>query len=592
MKYRNCIKWAVVLLLLLVCAISLFSCKNNESPNVDNPPKPTDTSEPAVKNPPRRDISKYKYNLYISGSDEEIGQVITSMEELDTFLKNRYIDIYVETSYGKSRLKSLPLIYDDKFFENNNLIVCISKRGDLILYNDVYYLYGNNAQIDVVFKYVDNKDLYPIEDFKNYSSSVVFEVSKDVCDSDTKVDFLIFDKLVDPLTSPNEWISENLNTEYNYSFPKYYPDEFYNIAIMGFLCDTDKIEEYLNNGFKKEYNGLTPPIYMFIQHFDVDQKEFSKINDKMREYNNKYGNVYLVYDYTDINLLFLDKEVDVRKRLCKENYIYCDGAFYDYMASDIIVFKGQTHTFKEWCWIFFEDMELYNEFLYYADLKAYTTFKYQMLKSESFSGLLDKDQEENDEYYAEARRSFTFLKKKLQNENRLIYSYQGDLEGYYKCNLVRDVFFLVREVYEYYDNYYLNKTSAKEMNYLPIVYHLIKDMNLKARKEEFRQINEYAIEIEGHFLDLKEFEYLFGNYDEETLKKELKYPTVFYFEGKLYDLEDLQDADSALLDKMGAGTEFKDYLTDLKRMRVYKESEELYGELVDGWLEKYYGIKD
>ncbi|MBQ7968588.1 MAG: hypothetical protein IJ292_02070 [Clostridia bacterium] len=598
MKYRNCIKWAVVLLLLLVCAISLFSCKNNESPNVDNPPKPTDTSEPAVKNPPRREISKYRYDLYISRSDKEIVEVITSTEELENFLNNKDIDINALSTYTKYKLYDLKFNYSESFFENNNLIVCISKRGDFILYGDIFHLYGNKEQIDIVFRYVNNNSY---SEFNGHSSSVVFEVSKDVCDRDTKVDIKIFEELVDPLTYPDQWISEKLNTQYNYSFPKYYPDEFYNIAILGFLCDTDKVDEYLNNGFKKEYNGLTPPIYMFIRHLNVDRQEFLKTSNKLNDYNLKYEGNYPEYNAHHINIMFSCDEIDVRKQLCKDNYVYCGGVFYDYMESDLIFFKDQAHTFKEWCWIFFEDMELYNEFLCYADSKAYARFKYEMLKPGSFSEILDKAQEENNVYKDKIRRSFTVLEHKIENENKLVYnSKKGELSRYYDGKLVNNgfpsVFFRVKEVREYYYNNYLYKTSAEELNYLPTAYYLIRDLNLKARTEEFRQENEYRItttdDMTRFFLDLKHFEYLFGNYDEETLKKELKYPTVFYFEGKLYDLEDLQDADSALLDKMGAGTEFKDYLTDLKRMRVYKESEEVYGELVDGWLEKYYGIKD
>ncbi|MBQ7968941.1 MAG: hypothetical protein IJ292_03880 [Clostridia bacterium] len=489
MKYRNCIKWAVFLLLLLVCATLLFSCKNNESPNVDNTQNPTDTSEPDESTSSKNDETKYEP---IESTDES----------------------------------------------------------------------GND----------------------------------DISLEDITVDDLI-----------NVWIRNNLSVEYNNFETKYYPDEFYNISTLGFLCDTNKIDEYLNNGFWKEYNGLTPPIYMFIRHLNVGREEFSRINNVLRNYNSKYRNIYSVYDDTEIELLFSSNEFDVRKQLCKDNYVYCGGVFYDYMESDIIVFKDQARTYREWYTIFSEDMELYDDFLCYADSKAYARFKYELSKEESLLKKYQIELKNGDDYYPEyykIYRNYNILNQRMQYYGtKLIQSSsgKGEMDRYYGDKILDNgfpvVFFRKREVKNYYDNNYLNKTSAEELNYLPTAYYLIRDLNLKDRKEEFRQENEFRMITDDNgiilnFLDLKEFEYLFGDYDEETLKKELKYPTVFYFEGKLYDLEDLQDADSALLDKMVAGTEFKDYLTDLKRMRVYKESEELYGELVDGWLEKYYGIKD
>ena len=296
---------------------------------------------------------------------------------------------------------------------------------------------------------------------------------------------------------------------------------------------------------------------------------------------------------------------------CKNNYVYSDGEFSDSTKSDIdefiepdidvITYNNQFHTFSEWCWIFFEDMELYDEFLCYADSEAYAKFKYELLKTGIVSELLDENKDANYMQYDEVRIKLTLLEQRIEYGNVLIFSNskKGDLIRYYDSKIIDNgfpsVFYRKTEVREYYFNNYLYKTNAEEMGYLPTSYYLIRDMNLKSRTEEFRQENEYRIttteDITRYFIDWKDFDLLFGDYDEETVKKELKRPTVFYFDGKLYDLEDLQTADSALLNKMGAGAEFKDYLTDLKKMRVFKEAEAEYGELVDGWLEKYYGIK-
>lgn len=599
-------KRTIILLLFLVYSTLLFGCKNNEEPNVDDKENPSNTLENVLEitapkpqqNTPPREICEYSYELYVSGSDEEVAQVITSTKELKEFLDNKNIKKNIALPAVPNYLGKLRNNYGDRFFKNNNLIICISKRKDLVLYGDISRVYGNNEQIEILFEEVKNKDLYKS---LTLSSSVVFEVSKDICNKDTAVSFMLREKKEDSLTFPSEWISQNLNSEYNTSAPKYYPDRFYNISILGFLCDTDKIDEYLNNVFWKEYNGLTPPIYMLIRYLNVDYNEFLEINNKLRDYNFKYGDFYPVYDYSDIGVLFAGNELDVRKKLCKNNYVYCSGAFYDFMDSDMIIYKDQAHTFKEWCWIFFEDMELYDEFLCYADSKAYARFRYELLKEGGLLEFLGKDENGNYIRNDEAQKNFTVLSHRIEYGNSLINSYakKGEISRYYNSKIINSgfsgVFFRIKEVGEYFFNNFLYKTNADELDYLPTAYYLIRDMNLKSRTEEFRKENEYRIttteEMTRYFLNWKEFELLFGDYDEDTLRRELKNPTVLYFGGKLYDLEDLQNADSVLLDKLGASTEFKDYLTDLKKMRVFKESEEVYGSLVDGWLEKYYGRK-
>ncbi len=598
---------ALVLVMFLLCAVLLFGCnadmQGDGVETTGNTDKGLETEPPAsfpVK--PPADITEYEGEIYLSGSDKEVARVITSVKQLNEFLLDDSITTGTANETVKDYLGKVGEYYGDLFFLKKNLIVCISKKGDTVCYGQVNRFYGNSESIEILFDNVYNKEYYGLREF--YSSAVVFEVPKDLCNENTAVTFMTKERKADPLTSPDKWIADNIDKDYHTTGERYFPDEFYNIAIMGFLRPIDKLEKYMKEVFPREYNGLTPPLYMLISYFDVKFGEFDDANDALLQYNKKFGDFYTVYpnasSYVNTMGLFAEDEFSARKSLCKNNYVYYDGVFYDFLESETIVYKYQAHTFKEWFWTFSEDPELYEEFLLYSDAKSYSRFKYDLDRLWKLADLLKEGQVLDDAAAAEIQRNRVLLKQKIDYEDILVIDTveKGHLDRYYGPKIVENgfpsVFFRIKEVRAYYYENYLYK-SAADLSYLPTAYYLIRDLNLKSRVEEFRLENEYRItttdEITRSFIDLKDFELLFGNYDEETLKKELKRPTVFYFEGKLYDLEDLKTAESTLVEKMGAGAEFKEYLTNLKNMRIFKESAKEYRELVNGYLEKYYGIK-
>lgn len=602
----------IVLLFSLVCLVLLFGCDKTSDSNIGNniastDPQETDlgaTDAPAEHPLPPADISEYSKTLYVSGADKDISEVITTKKELTDFLDNSDIKTNISVSPVNKNLGKLREEYGDRFFLEKNLIICISKRKDIFLYGDIYSFYGNKEQIEILFEDVQNKDMYSeVTKGEGLSSCVVFEVPKSVCTSNTEITFMLREKKLDPLTSPSQWIKDNLDRRYHNSGEKYFPDDLYNISILGFLCDTEKIDSYLNNVFWKEYDGLTPPLYMLIKALDVDKGEFWDMHTRLLNYNSKYGHTYPVEDLRHLHALFEEDENTARNNLCKYNYVYSDGQFYDFLESDVIVYNNLKHTFKDWCLLFFEDMELYDEFLCYADAKAYARFRHDMSAPNALSHFLEKDQDGNAVFDADISRSFTVLQYKLDSQygNILIPAgtNQGDLIRYYSSELIDNgfpsVFFRIKEVREHYNTNYMHKTNAAELDHMPTAYYIIRDMGLKNRIEEFRGENEYRIttteEITRYFIDPRELELLFGSSDKETLKKELKRPTVFYFDGRLYDLEDLKNADSDLLDKLGRSDGFKDYLTNLTNMRVFKNSDEEYVSAVYDWLEQYYGIK-
>ncbi len=100
---------------------------------------------------------------------------------------------------------------------------------------------------------------------------------------------------------------------------------------------------------------------------------------------------------------------------------------------------------------------------------------------------------------------------------------------------------------------------------LPVIYNLIRDIGIS--KEEFVRSNETmkALKLSDMSLGIyvytdQEIEYLFGNYDRETVIRHLKAPTAFYYEGRLYTVYDLEKLDDSILKAMSENGGLNAYL--------------------------------
>lgn len=111
------------------------------------------------------------------------------------------------------------------------------------------------------------------------------------------------------------------------------------------------------------------------------------------------------------------------------------------------------------------------------------------------------------------------------------------------------------EFFDYYSGFLSRYPDNRNYDYLPIVYVMIQELEI-AKDEYVAAMNDTTM------LTDKQIELLFGGYDEEIIKQELKRETVFYFEEKLYDPGDLQWAfenDKELCKRMLQDDSFKLY---------------------------------
>ncbi|MBR4978951.1 MAG: hypothetical protein IKX77_00155 [Clostridia bacterium] len=100
---------------------------------------------------------------------------------------------------------------------------------------------------------------------------------------------------------------------------------------------------------------------------------------------------------------------------------------------------------------------------------------------------------------------------------------------------------------------------------LPLMYYLIREIEIS--REEFVQSNEQLKSLKladtsfliNVYTDY-EIEYLFGDYDNETVMRHLKAPTAFYYEGRLYTIYDLGKLDDSILKAMSENGGLNAYL--------------------------------
>ncbi|MBR5321937.1 MAG: hypothetical protein IKU48_00120 [Clostridia bacterium] len=249
-----------------------------------------------------------------------------------------------------------------------------------------------------------------------------------------------------------------------------------------------------------------------------------------------------------------------------------------------LCYKGEFYSIIDLFYEFQKDRDFLLEFVYCADDET---------KAKFFNYVREWGGGDS----CDAVEGIRFLKEyniiNMYNWGRL-----GTLDAYYPAVLHKNgfpsVFYKREDVRQHYNENYL-EMGADELNYLPTAYYLIRDLNLKEQREEFYSLNEERVvpleDIGAWFLLEEQFEILFGEYDEKTIMRKLKSPTAFYFDGRLYNIIDLKSAEVGLIEKMAQGEDFKHFLQQLREFQVFKEAEAEYGSLVDGWLEKYYGIK-
>ncbi|MBE6671742.1 MAG: hypothetical protein E7593_06025 [Ruminococcaceae bacterium] len=376
---------------------------------------------------------------------------------------------------------------------------------------------------------------------------------------------------------------DNGTTENNETTNRIYVDEFYNIDILINIIDEEEILRYTFNDFIYNYDRELPVIYQYIKGLDISKSDFIKANEISKEYNTAcdmldYEGRKVVYTDEQIEALYSEDKWGMFKQFGNRTYYYFDGKIYDYYE------------------IVSLDDKMMEKMLYSVDYFDASHIVYY---------LYPYDGELTETYGVEHR----MLKNYYDDISaELVYS----IDDYYKSLLKDNVlgnFKTVKNVEEFYpgvegtkeiDDYYINNLMGKtpaELDYLPPVYHLVEKFSLRDRKAEFYAYNEHLKKayVEGvyytHISD-KNFELLFEEHGKDDIIKASKSPAAFYFEGVLYILKDLKNAESSLIDKMGETTEFKEYLLGLEDLFVYQKAKGEYGELVDGWLEKYYGIKN
>ena len=337
-----------------------------------------------------------------------------------------------------------------------------------------------------------------------------------------------------------------------------YPTRFYNINIFTPLVGKEKILNYTFGDFMYEYDGSMPAVYYYIKRFNISKSDFLKLCADISS--------------DEAEILFSEDLETIKRKLCNDDYLYYDGLFW-----------LKTELFEE----FKINRDFLLEFEMCADESTLTEFMQFLMNYV----IRTENIEQHDSFMRERNTIEMYM--------NLIPDGTHVLDDYYPGTLMENgfpsVFYMRKEVRQTYNERFFQK-SIEELNYLPTAYYLIRDMELKAQRDEFYQLNDFrkypiGQEIGTYFLLDFQFELLFGDYEEQTLMRELKLPTVFYFEGRLYTIGDLKASDEALIEKMAQNEVFKEYLLFLRKTRAFNMARNEYGSLVDGWLEEYYGIK-
>ena len=105
---------------------------------------------------------------------------------------------------------------------------------------------------------------------------------------------------------------------------------------------------------------------------------------------------------------------------------------------------------------------------------------------------------------------------------------------------------------------------------LPVMYNLIRDIGMS--REEFVRSNEKMKTLKLSDMSLgiyvytdQEIEYLFGDYDKETVMRHLKAPTAFYSDGRLYTIYDLDGLDDLEQKSVAETGNIDEYLIFMKK---------------------------
>ena len=124
------------------------------------------------------------------------------------------------------------------------------------------------------------------------------------------------------------------------------------------------------------------------------------------------------------------------------------------------------------------------------------------------------------------------------------------------------------EIEAWVSNVYLEQAD-EEMDQLPAIYQAIKGLGIE--REEFERANTDQIAYNAKYgtrqsvYTDKQIEIMFGETDENVIKKELKSDSTFYYGGRVYTVFELSEVDNALLRDMVEKGNLTQYLDVVER---------------------------
>ena len=125
------------------------------------------------------------------------------------------------------------------------------------------------------------------------------------------------------------------------------------------------------------------------------------------------------------------------------------------------------------------------------------------------------------------------------------------------------------EIEAWVSNVYLEQAD-EEMDQLPAIYQAIKGLGIE--REEFERANTDQIAYNKTFgtrqsvYTDKQIEIMFGETDENVIKKELKSDSTFYYGGRVYTVFELSEVDDALLRDMAEKGNLTKYLDVVEKV--------------------------
>ena len=386
----------------------------------------------------------------------------------------------------------------------------------------------------------------------------------------------LYEEFVVPL-----W-ADDLQNETDGASNRLFIDEVYSVDILLNVLGEKEILKYTFNDFIYNYDRELPVIYQYIKGLNVSKEDFVKANEMSKEYNMASSilnreDSKIVYTDKQIKALYSDDKESLFNCFGNRIYYYFDGKIYSYY--ELISLNDKQMEKLLYTVDIYRSRTILDYFYpYRGEVKEVLGITYNELNL-IYRGLELKMVYSIDDYYQAGASDFNlgcFVVVKGAEDK-----YPGVEGG--------------EEMSEYYTNSLMDKTPA-ELDYLPEMYHLVEKFLLRDRKDEFYAYNEHlkTVYVEGVYhkhLSDEFFDLWFEEHSKDDIIKNCKSPAAFYFEGALYVLKDLKSAEESLIDMMGETVEFKEYLLGLEELFVYQRAKDEYGSLVDGWLEKYYGIK-